>query len=126
MYNPPMRYADIPWRKIAIALVVLAAIVAVIARFWTNNVVVFAVLLAATFAVFLRKGYRPADGVGFLLGAILGPSMEAILIRAGAWSYGNPSFLGIPIWLPLLWGLTIVALLRITAWVTCGAGRTAS
>ena len=44
----------------------------------------------------------------FVLGAIVGPTAEAIAVSAGAWAYAHPSFLGIPLWLPLGWGVVVL------------------
>lgn len=40
----------------------------------------------------------------YIIVAILGPAAEIAAIKAGAWSYSNPDFLGIPYWLPFIWG----------------------
>ena len=37
---------------------------------------------------------------------------EAVAIKFGAWQYSNPTALGVPIWLPLLWGSAIVFIKR--------------
>lgn len=44
----------------------------------------------------------------YLVGAIVGPTAEIICVKAGAWTYTNPTFLGIPLWLPLGWGMVIL------------------
>ncbi|NQV93487.1 hypothetical protein HQ403_03275 [Candidatus Kaiserbacteria bacterium] len=39
------------------------------------------------------------------LSFVLGPVMEIIVINmGGAWNYSQPHILGIPFWLPFLWG----------------------
>lgn len=36
---------------------------------------------------------------------VVGPLMEVIVINiGGAWSYTEPHLVGIPFWLPFLWG----------------------
>lgn len=92
----------------------------IISFWWRNNTVVFTLLLIATVAVLLLSKNKRFETVIFLTGALFGPSMEAIAIRAGAWQYANPSFTGIPMWLPLLWGLTAVFLMKIARWMTPG------
>jgi len=34
-------------------------------------------------------------------------------VKTGAWQYSNPSLLGIPVWLPLLWGIAVVFINRV-------------
>lgn len=46
--------------------------------------------------------------------SVLGPAAEAISIYAGAWSYSDPSFLGIPLWLPLVWGSAGVLFMKLS------------
>jgi len=42
----------------------------------------------------------------FILIFIGGPMVEIILVNfSKAWSYSNPQFFGIPIWIPFYWGL---------------------
>lgn len=41
----------------------------------------------------------------YIIGFILGPLVEIIVINiGGAWNYSEPHALGIPLWLPFLWG----------------------
>ncbi len=40
----------------------------------------------------------------FIFTAIFGALSEIVSIYYGAWSYATPQFLGIPYWLPLVWG----------------------
>ena len=41
----------------------------------------------------------------FFVGAAVGGVGETICANAGAWQYTHPTFLGIPVWLPVAWGL---------------------
>ncbi len=40
----------------------------------------------------------------FIIVAIAGPAAEIAAIHMGSWRYTYPIFLGIPLWLPLVWG----------------------
>jgi Protein of unknown function (DUF2878) len=53
----------------------------------------------------LRLTLRPVRGdwLYALLGAVVGPAIEATLSAAGAFDYANPDLAGIPLWLPALW-----------------------
>jgi len=106
-----------PIGKFAIAIASLVAVVALIATSYEENLLIASVLALGVLTMFFRKGCARRDVVAFCIGAILGPSMEMIAIRGGAWQYARPSFFGIPLWLPLLWGLTAFAMQKITQWV---------
>ena len=40
----------------------------------------------------------------FLIVAISGFVAEAVVVTNGAWTYASPHVLGLPIWLPIIWG----------------------
>ena len=48
----------------------------------------------------------------FILGVVIGTFGEIICVHFGVWSYSNPSFLGIPMWLPLAWGFATTLIRR--------------
>ena len=73
-------------------------------------------LLGATFIIILianRFWYKPYELYFLIAGAVVGPVAEIISIYFGAWAYTNPTILGIPIWLPLAWGLATMLIKRI-------------
>ncbi|MFH1789383.1 MAG: hypothetical protein ABH834_08385 [Candidatus Altiarchaeota archaeon] len=80
---------------------------------WGNTTLltaILALLLALSFHLLrLKKVYL----IHFTVGAIIGSSVEIILIQHGAWAYTKPSFLGIPMWLPVAWGFVCVMLVKI-------------
>jgi hypothetical protein len=41
----------------------------------------------------------------YLFVAIMGPLAEIVCIDVGAWRYAGETFLGVPVWLPPLWGI---------------------
>ena len=49
----------------------------------------------------------------FVFCAFFGAMAEAFAIIFGAWTYGNPNFIGIPIWLIILWGIASVFMVRV-------------
>lgn len=79
---------------------------------------ILALVVAAIFwrQPYLTFGLEAAIGIGLLhvsgwmywkyyaLCALLGAASEVVVIYHGAWSYALPQLLGIPIWLPLIWG----------------------
>ncbi len=53
------------------------------------------------------------DLILFCIGVACGAVSEIIAIYFGALSYALPQLLGIPLWLPLVWGMASVVVVRI-------------
>lgn len=47
---------------------------------------------------------KPGDNKYVLILGIAGPLIEALLLKGGMFSYTQKDILGLPAWLPLLWG----------------------
>jgi hypothetical protein len=75
----------------------------VTAALWRHPVVLVVLVFAVGVAIFLLRPTRASLAV-YAVGFIFGPSAEALGIHAGAWRYSSVDFLGIPIWLPFVWG----------------------
>ena len=77
-----------------------AAMVALVDRYVVAACSIF-LLLAA------RLWHQEEDVIMFLVAALGGVTGEAISVQCGIWEYANPYFssLGIPLSLPILWGL---------------------
>ena len=60
--------------------------------------------------------HRPWDVLVFLIGACLGPTLELLLTSLNLYFFTEPDFLGMPYWLPLLFGVAMLAMRRL-AWV---------
>ncbi|MFA6096211.1 MAG: DUF2878 family protein [Candidatus Paceibacterota bacterium] len=83
-----------------------------VAVMWRSSLMVFAVLLVM--AVLMLSIERSKEEVKtFLLCSIFGSIAEYIAISLGAWTYENPDVFNIPIWLPLLWGIASVFIVRV-------------
>ena len=76
-----------------------------------NNLAIAGVFLTASFLL-LRHDSQKSDFY-FYIGAALLSLHEAVIVRFGAWHYQNPSILGLPVWLPLMYGLVAVVMRRI-------------
>ena len=48
-----------------------------------------------------------------LVAGIAGPAVEAVVHATGAFHYTEPDFLGIPVWLPVLWANGGLAIRRL-------------
>ena len=76
---------------------------------WCYTRPVLLTVLSALTALVAFAFWRRRDVVlVYVLGGIIGPCGEMIGVRAGAWAYAHPTFLGIPLWLPFAWGLAVV------------------
>ncbi len=56
--------------------------------------------------------HKKHDICFFVAGAVVGPIGEIVCIHFGVWQYANPTFLGIPLWLPFAWGLATMLVKR--------------
>lgn len=83
-----------------------------IVLFWENTLVSALAMFALVLTVFMFF-HKKEDLVFYITGAVLGPTGEIICIFFGVWIYNNPLFLGIPLWLPLLWGFVFLMARRI-------------
>lgn len=72
------------------------------------------VLLLVLLGLELIVWHEKMDILIFFVGAIVGPIAEVIAIAFGAWNYANPTVFGIPIWLPLAWGIITLSINRIS------------
>ena len=104
------------WQKILFLVVGLAITVWLIRSFYQQNSIIFLTLLFVSVGFFARPTRKKKEIITYGIGAIVGPSMEAIIIDAGVWAYANPSMFGVPIWLPLLWGLTACMMMKVAEW----------
>ncbi|MFC1627042.1 hypothetical protein ACFL18_00610 [Patescibacteria group bacterium] len=80
--------------------------------FWRNNLLAFFTLLAI-YIVRSRFWYKSGDHTVYIVGALLGTVTEAIAVNSGIWQYTNPTLFKIPLWLPAVWGLASVLIIRI-------------
>ena len=83
-----------------------------IAIFFNNNIVL-SVLLIAIWLIGIKFWHKKQDVYFFVTGAILGPLAEIICVYFGVWQYANPSFFGIPMWLPPAWGFATMLIKQI-------------
>ncbi|NIP40571.1 MAG: DUF2878 family protein [Candidatus Aenigmarchaeota archaeon] len=86
-------------------------VVTLIILFYTNNLLLTALLIIA-WLVGIRFWHKKHDIYFFVAGAVIGSIAEIICIYFGVWQYANPTFLGIPMWLPIVWGLAAMLIKR--------------
>ncbi|MBU0530504.1 MAG: hypothetical protein ABIH52_02250 [Candidatus Aenigmatarchaeota archaeon] len=100
-------------RKELIAEISLFVVgIAAISLLYTNNLLLFIVLLTG-WLTGIKFWHTKHDVYFFVSGAIIGPICEMVAIYFGAWQYANPTAFGVPIWLPLAWGIIILLIKRV-------------
>jgi hypothetical protein len=77
------------------------------------DVIALTLLIFILLIITLRFDYRKDDIYHTISGMILGSIAEIICVYFGVWRYANPTFLGIPLWLPLAWGVGVLSIKRI-------------
>ena len=48
----------------------------------------------------------------YIICSVAGTLAEAVAIASGAWKYSLPNFIGVPYWLPFLWGIAALFIKR--------------
>ena len=99
-------------KEVLVEIILFLVIIVTVVLLWQNNILLFTVLLIEC-GITIKLWKKKHDIMYFLVGATLGPLLEIIFIRYGIWAYTHPTLLGIPMWLPLLWGFAAIVLSRI-------------
>jgi len=79
------------------------AVFVVVAALWRQPLLTLLLTAVISLAMNVITGWRYIRS--YLICAVLGPLAEVVCVHFGAWSYAKPQFSGIPIWLPLVWGM---------------------
>jgi len=96
-----------------VAFYALAVASLAIPCFITHDNLILSVLLTLiTLAMFLVMRDIRVIAV-FAVAFLFGPLAEVLAIRHGLWRYKDPLVLGIPPWLPLLWGIASLFIVRV-------------
>jgi len=81
--------------------------------FWQNSFLLFAIYIILSVVLILWRGDNSEFAI-FIYGIIIGGLVEVLGTQvSGYQSFAEPDFLGIPIWLPIVWGYGFVAMKRI-------------
>lgn len=106
-------------RDLAVSLSGIVLQVSIFLLFGSRTLAAIAVALVMAISV---KHILPgrATPVIMLAGGIIGPLCETAPLAAGAWSYSNPDFFGMPGWLPLAYALFAVFVARSAATASSG------
>jgi len=93
-------------------IILFCAGIVAISLFYINNLLLTFFLIVALM-LGIKFWYKTKDIYFLIAGAIIGPIGEIICIYFGVWQYTNPTFFGIPIWLPFAWSLATMLIKRI-------------
>jgi len=100
-------------KKILSGLFFLASSIITIFFFWNEITIPLSIL---AILIILKHKFLPIkrETTWFLFTSFFGALGEILIIFGGAWYYyPKAQFLNIPIWLPLLWGLTATTLITL-------------
>ncbi|RMF92890.1 MAG: DUF2878 family protein [Candidatus Schekmanbacteria bacterium] len=92
-------------------LIAILSLVSVL-LLWKHNFILTVVLIILAILMLLMNKSKQ-EVKTFVFCAFFGAMAEAFAIVFGAWTYRNPSFIGIPIWLTVLWGIASVFIVRV-------------
>lgn len=104
-------------RDLVVGTILILIGIMIISLLYPMNFILLFVLIVLS-VLTLKTRVKKGDVHLFFTAAVLGPLAEIVAIYFGAWSYTNPTFLGIPMWLPLAWGLFIVTVRRLSEALT--------
>ncbi len=80
--------------------------------FWKNNFLLTLIFIAAILVLLVpSRNVREAYLVA--IGLTLGILIEAGAQLIGFESYSNPTFFGIPLWMPFMWSYAFIAIYRV-------------
>lgn len=91
----------------------LAVLTLLIPSFFGTQAVIATALLLIVGFVMLALKWNKRSVLLYIAVAIGGPIAESIAIYFGAWAYAQPDFLGMPFWLPFVWGNASIYMLRL-------------
>jgi hypothetical protein len=100
-------------KKLLPCLALYALSVGAIAMLYPHPIIL-SVAMAILAVLAWRLDPKPGDLLYLVAAAVFGPLAEAVAIARGAWTYADPDFLGIPLWLPVGWGLAYLLLKRLS------------
>lgn len=91
----------------------LALATLLIPCFLGSDQILTSALLLVAGLLMLSIDWSPRSLLFWIIVLVSGPIAEATAIYFGLWTYANPVFMGVPIWLFFVWGNSGVYLFRL-------------
>lgn len=79
---------------------------------WQNNIALTVIFIVISTFVLLKWANKE-ERIVYFASFVLGPILDLILVPRGVWAWENPSLFGIPLWLPLSYGILTVTAIKI-------------
>jgi hypothetical protein len=91
-------------KSLIVILSIIVLTVAIMSFLWRDNLFTTSALTILSVGILLFWN-KIQDIFRYSVAAVGGTTAEVVCIYFGVWTYSNPTYI-IPIWLPLVWGLT--------------------
>lgn len=91
----------------------LALATLLIPSFLGGSQILSSVFLLAVGILMLVIDWHPRNVLFYVAVMISGPISEAIAIYFGVWTYADPFFFGVPLWLLFVWGNAGIYFIRL-------------
>ena len=110
MYMPKKKSAQI-YLSLFYLTLALFALTFSMALLWEHSLMLMS-LYIIFFLISALTWMNRADVTLFIAASLFFQIGEIILAQFGAWTYNNPTYLGIPIWITLSWGYAAIIIRR--------------
>ncbi len=97
--------------QIFTGLIAIASLISVAFLWKQNFILLITLMFLATLMLLMNKSKQELKT--FIFCSFFGAIAEAFAIMFGAWNYGNPDIIGVPIWLIILWGIASIFIVRV-------------
>ena len=99
------------WKSVVQGIPIILMVI-FISLFWQNSILLGTLMLITIIGSLLIR-YDNGEIKLMIIGGIIATVVEIIVVIATGERFANPIFLGIPVWIPLIWAYGLVTLRRI-------------
>lgn len=91
-------------RDVIYLLIIIVVTVLLSILLWQNPFLLTIALLIVS--IFILLFYRSKENLlTYIIIAIVGTLVEMVAVSFGIWIYTTPQMFGVPLWLPMAWGI---------------------
>jgi hypothetical protein len=105
-------------KELVFELCIYIVSIILVGIFW-HKPAILTIFYVVISVIMLTKWHEKSDLTFYFVAFILGPIGEVFAIYLGAWQYTKPFYL-IPIWLPLLWGISALFIKKLSETLSKG------